>query len=210
MTDVEMADAATPGSPSEQIAKELSDSTKASVTISKPIPYTYDLGHLLLSDANPVSPNPSEQTLTANGRDCAQALINQLLLACPITSTASGVHIALPAPIMILPREKSIPKDKEPTKWELFAKKRGIKAKKRDGKLVYDETKGDWVPKYGYKGANKAGEENWLVEVDVDKETRTGEAHDVRKEKRAERKERIKRQDRRMRSNEAKSQKKGT
>src|ERR1700761_2489245 len=101
MADIDMSEDQTPISPSEQIVKELSESTsKPSVTVAKPIPYTFDLGHLLLEDANPISPNPSEQALLTNGRDCAQALINQLLLACPITSSSAGVHIALPAPIM--------------------------------------------------------------------------------------------------------------
>lgn len=68
--------------------------------------------------------------------------------------------------------------------------------------MVYDEEKGEWVPKYGYKGKNRDGEEDWLVEVDEKKEARLGEAGDVRKEKRAERKERVKRQERKMRANE--------
>lgn len=101
-----------------------------------------------------------------------------------------------------MPREKAIPKEKEQTKWEKFAAKKGIQAKKRDGKLVYDESSGEWVPKYGYKGANKKGESDWLVEVDGDKETETGEAGDARKEKRAERMDRIKRQERKMRANQ--------
>jgi regulator of ribosome biosynthesis len=104
---------------------------------------------------------------------------------------------------MPLPREKSIPKEKEPTKWERFAAKKGIKAKKREGKLVYDEASGEWVPRYGFKGANKKGESDWLVEVDADKEKRTGEAGDARKEKRADRMERMRRQERKRRANEA-------
>jgi hypothetical protein len=30
---------------------------------------------------------------------------------------------------------------------------------------VYDEETGEWVPKWGYKGANKKGENEWLVEL---------------------------------------------
>jgi len=161
-----------------------------------------------VQDANPVPMHTSEHYLLDNGRDCAQALINQLLLTCPVTSSDTGVHLTLPAPTTPLPREKCVPKTKEPTRWERFAKKRGIKAKKREGKLVYDEATGEWAPRYGFKGANKAHEGDWLVEVDADKEQRTGEAGDARREKRGERKERVKRQERRMRSNEAK--KKGT
>jgi regulator of ribosome biosynthesis len=203
MSDVEMPEVAFPISSQSSLSKP-------SVIVVKPIPYTFDLGHLLLHDANPIQSDPSEQLLLTTGRDCAQALVNQLLLACPIKSSPDGVHITLPAPMMSLPREKSLPKEKEPTKWERFAKKRGIKVKKREGKLVYDEGKGEWVPRYGYKGANKAGEDGWLVEVDAENERRTGEAGDLRAEKRAERKERVKRQERRMRANDARGSKKGT
>jgi regulator of ribosome biosynthesis len=177
--------------------------TKAAlpVAISKPIPHTYDLGNLLLTDANPI-PDSLPATLASTARECAQSLINQLLTVCTITSTASGVHLTLPAPSTPLPREKPVPKEKEKTKWERFAARKGIKAKKRDGKLVYNETSGEWVPKYGYKGQNKAGENDWLVEVDAEKEKRTGEAGDARREKRAERRERVKRQERKQRANE--------
>jgi regulator of ribosome biosynthesis len=206
MSDVEMSEAPEPVSPSDQLTKEaaLAENlpTRSEVAVTKPIPYTFDIGNLLLNDANPVPSNPSPVTLLETGRDCAQALINQLLTVLPITSSEGGVYITLPTPSTPMPREKSIPKEKEPTKWERFAAKKGIQAKKRDGKLIFDEASGEWVPRYGYKGANKAGENDWLVEVDMDKEKRTGEAGDARREKRAERMEKMKRQDRKMRANQ--------
>lgn len=88
------------------------------------------------------------------------------------------------------------------TKWQEFAKKKGIKDKKRDGKMVYDEASGEWLPKYGYKGKNKDGENDWLVEVDEKKGRKDGGEHDARKERREERVERVKRNERRMRANE--------
>jgi regulator of ribosome biosynthesis len=201
MPDVEMEDASTV-SPSDQLVENHTTATAPlPVTVSKPIPHTYDLGNLLLSDANPL-PDNSPATLTATARECAQSLVNQLLTVCTVTSTDAGVHLTLPAPSTPLPREKPVPKEKEKTKWERFAAKKGIKAKKKDGKLVYNETTGEWVPKYGYKGANKAGESDWMVEVDAEKEQRTGEAGDARREKRAERKEKVRRQERRQRANE--------
>lgn len=97
---------------------------------------------------------------------------------------------------------------KPPTKWELFAAKKGIKDRKRDSKLIFDEEKQEWVPKWGYKGKNKELDNQWLVEVDQKKEAETGEAHDARAQNRAERKERIKRNERRMRANEKRTAKK--
>ncbi|KAG9196409.1 hypothetical protein G6011_01530 [Alternaria panax] len=193
-------------------AASVADSTVSSrlpVTVNKPTPFTFDLGNLLANDPNPVPASADEATLTATARDAAQALINQLLSTCEIKSSSEGVHLVLPAPTTPLPREKPIPAAAEKTKWEKFAAKKGIKDKKRDGNLVYDETSGEWVPKWGYKGKNKQGENDWLVEVDEKKEAKTGTAHDARADSRKERKERIRRNERKERANSVKSRKTG-
>jgi regulator of ribosome biosynthesis len=177
--------------------------------VNKPTPFTFDLGNLLANDPNPVPASANEEVLAATARDAAQALINQLLSTCEIKSNSDGVHLVLPAPSTLIPREKLIPAAKEATKWERFAAKKGIKDKKRDGKLVYDDAKGEWVPKWGYKGKNKGDENDWLVEVDEKREEATGEAHDKRADGRKERKERIRRNERKERANTAKSRKPG-
>lgn len=202
-------------SPTGQLRTELAMSLvdeptgRSSITVSKPIPYTFDLGNLLCNDSNPLPQDHTNADVDAAARDCAQALINQLLTTCPIISAPDGVSITLPTPSTPLPREKSIPTPKEPTKWEKFAAKKGITGKKKEGNKVYDEESGEWVAKWGYKGANKKGEDDWLVEVDDEKEGRTGEVGDVRQEKRQERKDRMKRQDRRERANERRAGKNG-
>ncbi|KKY16785.1 putative ribosome biogenesis protein [Diplodia seriata] len=182
--------------------------SRPSVTVEKPIPYTFDLGNLLCTDANPL-PDSSEDAIRDAARDCAQVLINQLLATCDVRSTKDGVLLDLPTATTPLPREKLAPKPKEPTKWELFAAKKGIKDKKKEGNLVYDEEKGEWVPKWGYKGKNKDADNEWLVEVDEKKEARTGEAENPRVASRKERVERVKRNERKQRSNEARARKKG-
>ena len=68
-----------------------------------------------------------------------------------------------------------MPKEKEKTKWEKFAEKKGIKNKRREGKMVFDEAKGDWVPKYGYKGKKIDADGDWLVEVDEKAEREGGD-----------------------------------
>ncbi|KAI9780918.1 MAG: Rhodanese- sulfurtransferase [Candelina submexicana] len=182
--------------------------------ISKPTPYTFDLGNLLCSNPNPLPTSPTspltETLLASTARDAAQALLNQLLTTCPITSTPSGVHLTLPAPTTPLPREKSLPAEKTQTKWAAFAAKKGIKDRKKgEGKMVYDEATGEWVPKWGYKGKNKEGEGEWLVEVDEKKskgeEGENGKS--VRGEVRRERKESVRRNERRMRANERRGKK---
>ncbi|KAF2649592.1 RRS1-domain-containing protein [Lophiostoma macrostomum CBS 122681] len=204
--DVQSPQAA--AAPSASIA-DSSVTARLPVTVEKPTPFTFDLGNLLASDPNPIAADPNESELAATARDAAQALINQLLSTCEVKSTSDGVHLMLPAPTTPLPREKPVPADKAPTKWELFAKKKGIKAKPREGNMVYDEQSGEFVPKWGYKGKNKDGENEWLVEVDEHKERETGEAGNKRTQGRAERKERVRRNERKQRANERSARKVG-
>ena len=83
--------------------------SKIPVVVTKPTPYTFDLGLLLASDPNPLLLSDSsnlEQDLAATARDGAQALLNQLLSTCPISSTPNGVLLSLPGIETNLPREK--------------------------------------------------------------------------------------------------------
>jgi hypothetical protein len=87
---------------------ETQERTRLPVIVDKPTPYTFDLGYLLANDPNPLELKSEniEDDLSATARDGAQALINQLLGTCPITSAPSGVLLTLPAPSTHLPREK--------------------------------------------------------------------------------------------------------
>ncbi|KAM4054901.1 ribosome biogenesis regulatory protein (RRS1) domain-containing protein [Hirsutella rhossiliensis] len=179
---------------------------KLPVAVEKPTPYTFDLGLLLAQDPNSITLDHSslEQSLAEVARDGAQALINQLLTACPLTTTNDGVLLSLPAPATPLPREKPVPEAKPPTKWERFAAKKGIKPKTREQRknLAFDEESGEWKRKWGYKGMNKKGEDDWLVEIDPKKEMERKEGTSVRGDGRRDRKERIKRNERKMRKND--------
>ncbi|KAH2463043.1 hypothetical protein KXW63_008130 [Aspergillus fumigatus] len=218
MTEVDMATAASEAKPKPE---------RLPVTVSKPTPYTFDLGYLMANDPNPLElprSEPLNASLKAIARDGTQSLLNQLLTTCPITSSAqNGVLLTLPPPATVLPRHKPLPTPKPPTKWELFACKKGIGKysnkpgaaladKERRKKLVYDEEKGEWVPRWGYKGKNKSDDE-WLVEVkekDWKKEEEAAaKGSSIRGLSRAERKERIRRNERKMRSNERRSRKSG-
>ncbi|KAF7188238.1 Regulator of ribosome biosynthesis [Pseudocercospora fuligena] len=139
-------------------------------------PYTFDLGHLACYDPNPLpslstDPAKKESILQSTAQTCAQSLIHQLLTTCPISRNEDDgtLQIKLPEPEFRLPREKPVPKEKEKTKWERFAEKKGIKKKGKDGKQVFDEERGEWKQKYGYKpGEKRHGEVqgDWIVEVD--------------------------------------------
>lgn len=178
------------------------------VTVEKPIPTTFDLGNLATFDPNPLDNDKLENNETKNeylkevARDNAQLLINQIL-SLPLKATTEShgsltgqnstmTLIQLPEPSTELPREKAIPKEKPMTKWEKFAKIKGIKAKAKDGKMMYDEATGEWVPKWGYKGNNKKLDSQWLVEIDEKVKGTEDELIDPRKLARDERKRLIK------------------
>ncbi|KAK0624691.1 ribosome biogenesis regulatory protein-domain-containing protein [Bombardia bombarda] len=179
---------------------------KLPVTVSKPTPYTFDLGLLLALDPNPLAIDPAnrEASLAAIARDGAQVLINQLLTACPISSTPEGVLLSLPAAQTAIPREKPIPAPKTESKWAAFAKRRGIAPKTREQRrnLQYDEKTQEWGRKWGYKGANKAGQDEPIIELNLKKESERKEGTTVRGDKRREIREKIKRNERKQRANE--------
>jgi len=194
------------------------------ITVSKPTPYQFDLACLMGIDPNPlVTSDPTravEEVLKSTARDGAQVLINQLLTACPITSDVkNGTLLTLPPPNTVLPRSKPLPTPKPPTKWELFARKKGIgkynskpgatlAEKERRKKLVYDEASGEWVPRWGYKSHNKAGEDDWLVEIpEKEWKKEIDEGKNFRTASRKERVERSRRNERKMRANERRSRK---
>ena len=99
----------------------------------------------------------------STARDGAQALIASLF-SLPTTSSSDGPLAQLPPPTTPLPRAKPLPKPKPPTKWEQFAKAKGIQKKRRD-KKVWDEEKQEWVNRWGWKGQNKDKEVQWATEV---------------------------------------------
>ncbi|KAL2259806.1 hypothetical protein VTK26DRAFT_6380 [Humicola hyalothermophila] len=184
---------------------------KLPVTVDKPTPYNFDLGLLLANDPNPVALPRTTDTATIEShlasvaRDGAQVLINQLLTTCPISSTASGVLLSLPPAQTPLPREKPVPAPKPETKWSAFAKRRGIKPKTREQRrnLQYNEATGEWERRWGYKGANKGGEQTEpIIELNERVEAQRKEGTSVRGDKRREIRERVKRNERRMRRNE--------
>jgi regulator of ribosome biosynthesis len=93
-----------------------------------------------------------------------------------------------------------LPAPQGQTTWQRFAAKKGIKPKTAAARqnLQYNEATGEWERKWGYKGANKAADSQWIVEVD-EKKDRPAKA--VGADSRRERKERVKRNERRMRKN---------
>ncbi|KAH7546411.1 hypothetical protein FEM48_Zijuj01G0198100 [Ziziphus jujuba var. spinosa] len=117
-----------------------------------------DLGNLMAFNPHhhfPSLPSSRENLVKEclkQGTELVQAIADNLFNL-PATEDVDGPIVKLPPPTTRLPREKHIPKPKPPTKWELFAKARGIKNRKKD-KIEYDEQTGTWKRRYGYDHAN--------------------------------------------------------
>lgn len=144
---------------------------RARITVNRDIEPEIDLGRLMTSDPNPIESElyslDREQALLSNARDGIQLLVNSIWQQ-PTRIADDSVIAQLPPPSYALPREKPLPKPKPMTKWEAFAKAKGIDSNKKKDRLVFDEETQDWVPRWGYKGKNKQTEDQWIVEVPHD------------------------------------------
>ncbi|XP_077365562.1 ribosome biogenesis regulatory protein homolog [Festucalex cinctus] len=138
-----------------------------SITVDKELELDFDLGNLLACDKNRVEARDlagenKTDFLRSLARDNTQLLINELWKL-PTERLQEAVVAKLPEPTTALPREKPPPKPRPETKWEKFAKLKGIQKKKKTN-LVWDETAKEWRRRWGYKRA-KDDTKEWLIEV---------------------------------------------
>uniref|UniRef100_U3FSV3 Ribosome biogenesis regulatory protein n=1 Tax=Callithrix jacchus TaxID=9483 RepID=U3FSV3_CALJA len=137
------------------------------ITVLKELELEFDLGNLLASDRNPptglrcAGPTP-EAELRALARDNTQLLINQLWQL-PTERVEEAIVARLPEPTTRLPREKPLPRPRPLTRWQQFARLKGIRPKKKTN-LVWDEVSGQWRRRWGYQRARDDTKE-WLIEV---------------------------------------------
>ncbi|XP_034562617.1 ribosome biogenesis regulatory protein homolog [Notolabrus celidotus] len=138
-----------------------------SISVLKELDLEFDIGNLLASDKNRIEPRDfrdqkKDEFLLALARDNTQLLINEVWKQ-PTERVQEAIVAKLPDPTTPLPREKPPPKPRAPTKWEEFAKLKGIQKKKKTN-LVWDETAKEWRRRWGYKRVND-GTKEWLIEV---------------------------------------------
>ncbi|XP_074605673.1 ribosome biogenesis regulatory protein homolog [Brevipalpus obovatus] len=133
-----------------------------------------DLGNLLMIDQNPIDGIKfranTEKFLKSLAEENVQILFNQL---CDLqTKVVDNMKLTmLPDRKTRLPRFRSVPRSRPPTKWEQFSKSKGIQKRKKE-KLVFDELSKQWKPRYGYRRADQDGE-NWMAEVPGNKDPNT-------------------------------------
>lgn len=142
-TDAPLAPAASRLDVRALLQAQAASSTRPSVVVDKEDDLQYDLGHLCAFDPSPVDAEAlredREGHLLRTARDNMQLLANQLygLLA----GAQEKSVIRLPPPVTQLPREKPLPEARQLTRWEKFAKEKGIVKHKRS-KMVWDEVSG--------------------------------------------------------------------
>ncbi|XP_028172797.1 ribosome biogenesis regulatory protein homolog [Ostrinia furnacalis] len=138
-----------------------------SITVEKHLELDFDVGTLLAFDSNDLDTkllsSKKDQYLQSLSRDNTQLLLNKVW-ELPTERIEEAIVVRLPQPTTVLPRAKPVPKPKPLTKWQEFAKAKGITKKKKD-KLEWDEQLQKWVPLYGFKKAAAEKEKNWLIEV---------------------------------------------
>ncbi|ORZ36990.1 ribosome biogenesis regulatory protein-domain-containing protein [Catenaria anguillulae PL171] len=161
------------------------------VTVDRLAPPTLDLGHLAIFDPNALQESHKprsddlERYLTSISRDSAQLLYNAIF-ALDTSADADGVFVDLPLPITQVPREKPLPKEKAQTRWEKFAKEKGIQKRKKS-RMEYDEATGEYRPRWGYGSAKNDAANDWLIPVPKNADP----YQDMYEQKREEKKERI-------------------
>ena len=162
----------------EDVVSKSGAQSNLSIQVSKPVDVELDLGNLLASDPNPLPDNFSslsnsekEDIFKSFARDSTQLIVNQLW-QCKTQIYADDVIAVLPPPTEPIPREKPVPKPRPPTKWEQFAKDKGIKKRKKYSK-VWDEESKSWKTTWGRHKAigekeRKDYEENLRKEMEED------------------------------------------
>ncbi|KAF5282505.1 hypothetical protein FQR65_LT14275 [Abscondita terminalis] len=148
------------------VEKSLRDSQK-SITVTKNLDLEYDLGTLVAFDPNILDSgslkNNKDEYLLKLSRDNIQLLFNKIW-ELPTQQIDESLVVKLPPARFILPRARPVPKPRPLTKWQEFAKLKGIKKTKK-AKLSWDEQLQKWIPFYGYKRVAAERERDWVLEV---------------------------------------------
>eukprot|EP00092_Neocalanus_flemingeri_P013963 GFUD01015061.1.p1 GENE.GFUD01015061.1~~GFUD01015061.1.p1 ORF type:complete len:365 (-),score=117.49 GFUD01015061.1:476-1570(-) len=142
----------------------LADSLLATTVVEKPLPLELDLGNMLAIDTNQLDKEQvtSSSYLLSLARDNTQLLLNSIWKL-ETERVEDAVIAKFPPTTFKLPREKPAPKPKAMTKWEKYAKDKGIDKKKKKDRLVWDDVVSKWVPQFGYKKAQAENDKNWMI-----------------------------------------------
>jgi len=164
-----------------------------------------DLGNLCAFDSAPIDEGVSLTSAKAVEKADAYhtnlatrifQTMTKALFGLPFEMAPVGRIAELPAPTTVLPREKPLPKPRAPTKWEIFAQRKGIQKRKRSN-LEWDETTQEWRRRHGYK---RVDDENDIPIMDAGHDEDTGVVDPFTRNLK-EKKERVKKQSGRQLAN---------
>lgn len=123
-----------------------------------------DSGSLMAYDPRPIDTQLLENdTYIKNLCTMSTQILIENLFNLSIERVQEVYVAKLPKPSTIFPREKQVPRQKPLTKWEQYAKMKGISNKKKSRK-VFDEASGEWKPAWGYKRKDDSTKQ-WLIEI---------------------------------------------
>lgn len=155
---------------SDILGRELRPDEEGSDAGEAHLALEYDVGCLEAYDPAPVDAlrAASDEGACALAEEATLAAMRGLvaeLWALPADDDDEGNRVAaLPPPAARIPREKPLPAPRPPTRWEVFAARKGIK-KPRRSRMVWSEPAQDWLPRYGAGSAKKrAAMDDWVVE----------------------------------------------
>lgn len=148
------------------------------MTLSRLIPLQTDLPLLAVYDMNIMEQRPEtdfEECLRLTAQEDLQELVNALFTLPQESSCVVKMPSIYPTTkeggskgsILSIPRARPLPAAKPMTRWEQFAKIKGIKKRKRSAK-VFDEESGEYAARHGGRSAKniKKQQDDWCVEVD--------------------------------------------
>jgi len=120
---------------------------------SIPLPSVFDIdaGNLLVFDLQDQSDllfsENKEEVIKDLTQRCVQELFEKIFNL-PVKNSNKGPIAQLPPPKTLIPREKPVPQLKYETRWDKFAKEKGIRKKKRS-RMLYDESTDTYKPRWG-------------------------------------------------------------
>jgi regulator of ribosome biosynthesis len=124
-----------------------------------------DVGNLLTFDPRPIDTSQlkSDPNFLLNMAKVSTQLLLGELFNLPVERVEDVIVAKLPKGTTVVPREKPLPKQKPPTKWEMYAKMKGIQKKKKS-RMVWDETTKEWRPTWGYNRKDDTTKD-WIYEI---------------------------------------------
>lgn len=157
-----------------------------------------DVGNLLVTEPSPIDRSEMKKDVEGKCKELATIMAQELiskLFCLPSTPALQGRMVELPNPTTLLPRFKPLPKPKPLTRWEKFAKDKGIVKRKRS-KYAFDENTGEFKRRYGYDRVNDI---NDVAIIEAKASDKVGE--DPFTKHRKDKKERVRKQEERRLTN---------